>query len=91
MRKNLEDAPLAIVRAWGGEPVVLRVHGSEPAKRRFLVGSDSAEKPISLPESDVFAYDPTIMEQLEAAYASGDSALLSSLYEEAKRRKSVLQ
>jgi hypothetical protein len=84
IRKIGGGPPLVIVRAWGGEPVVLRAHGVDAEKRRVLVGSDNATRPISLPQGDVFAYDEKIFDQLTAAHAAGDDDRLTVLYESAE-------
>ena len=72
--------PEVIVRSFGDEPVALYAHGLQVDKKRVLVGKVDAERPISLPFTDVFDFDAGYFRELSEAFRAGDRSRLTELY-----------
>ena len=74
------ERPEVIVRSWGNEPVRLLAHGIDTQKQRVFVGVRGARRPISLPWSVVFDFEPETFRSLRGAYTSGNSEELDGAY-----------
>ncbi len=76
-RDELENV---IVRAWGDEPVKLRLHHLDSKRHVAFVGRDGALRPIGLPVDEVFVFEESTFSQLRNAYKSGNVTELQGLY-----------
>lgn len=72
--------PQVIVRAWGDEPVALRLYSIDTTRDRALVGKDGTPRPISLPMDHVFKFDEGVFTRLRDEFQSGRTEALEKLY-----------
>jgi hypothetical protein len=79
MQENNErhEKPSVMVRAWGDEPITLKLHRIE--NNRCYVGIERAERPIGLPVDQVFALDVDRLTLLSTAFQQGDRHKLGEL------------
>lgn len=82
LTKNLTKCPKVIVRAFGGEPVLMLAIGSN--RQRIQVAKRIGPARLSLPSRIVYHYDDDLLKKLRSAFEAGDAAKLNLLWGQAQ-------
>ncbi len=76
------DGTLAMARAFGGEPIVVRVVTVDPGGA-WVTREDKDLPPVGWPMRDLYTYEQALYQRLRQTFVRGDDSALRVLWSEA--------